>query len=320
MKVLFLGHYKEFGGWSRAAIDYILAMDSVGIDVVCRNVPLTTQEKEAPKRILELEDKDIDNCDVCIQNLLPHHLVGSQFFKKNVALYFSESESIKPLPWFVQLQQMDEVWVPNSSMRASLITDELMDANRIKLFPCPSNLNLLKKKPKEIAIQDINHKFKFYYIGDLNDRKNLGSLVRSFHSEFDRSEPVALILKVWKFGLNPTQTHNIVHEMCTRIKNEMRMYSSLESYHNEVILAEQIEDDGIHALHNYSDCFVCPSHGEAWSIPSFDAMCLGKTPICSNVGGPKDFISDNNDTGFLLSGTTKVCNCSDAAFSTVIYW
>ena len=34
MKVLYLGHYKEGTGWSQAAIDYILAMDSVGIDVV----------------------------------------------------------------------------------------------------------------------------------------------------------------------------------------------------------------------------------------------------------------------------------------------
>ena len=31
MKVLYIAHYKEGTGWSQAAIDYILAMDSVGI-------------------------------------------------------------------------------------------------------------------------------------------------------------------------------------------------------------------------------------------------------------------------------------------------
>ena len=35
MKVLYIGHYKEFGGWAEAAKSYILALDSVGVDVVC---------------------------------------------------------------------------------------------------------------------------------------------------------------------------------------------------------------------------------------------------------------------------------------------
>ena len=41
MKILYVGHYKEQGGWAQAATDYILALDSVGVDVVCRNVTLT---------------------------------------------------------------------------------------------------------------------------------------------------------------------------------------------------------------------------------------------------------------------------------------
>ena len=55
MKVLYIAHYKEGTGWSQAAIDYILAMDSVGIDVACRNVSLTGANAEVPKRLLELE-------------------------------------------------------------------------------------------------------------------------------------------------------------------------------------------------------------------------------------------------------------------------
>ena len=46
MKVLYIGHYKEFGGWSQAAIDNILALDKIGVDVVCRNVTLTQDRKE----------------------------------------------------------------------------------------------------------------------------------------------------------------------------------------------------------------------------------------------------------------------------------
>lgn len=34
MKVLYLGHYRERSGWANAAINNILALDSVGVDVV----------------------------------------------------------------------------------------------------------------------------------------------------------------------------------------------------------------------------------------------------------------------------------------------
>tara|TARA_Y100000356_G_scaffold108495_1_gene94854 strand:+ start:502 stop:744 length:243 start_codon:yes stop_codon:yes gene_type:complete len=50
MKVLYFGHYKEGTGWAQAAIDYILALDSVGVDVVCRNINLTGVEHQVPKK------------------------------------------------------------------------------------------------------------------------------------------------------------------------------------------------------------------------------------------------------------------------------
>ena len=58
-----------------------------------------------------------------------------------------------------------------------------------------------------------------------------------------------------------------------------------------------------------------PSHGEAWCIPAFEAMLFGNTPICSNDGGPKDFIDPKNkDTGWLVDGVYDVCQDSNAAF------
>ena len=50
MRVLYIGHYKEFGGWSQAATDQILALDAVGVDVVCRNVTLTSDKTNVHPR------------------------------------------------------------------------------------------------------------------------------------------------------------------------------------------------------------------------------------------------------------------------------
>jgi glycosyltransferase involved in cell wall biosynthesis len=55
-------------------------------------------------------------------------------------------------------------------------------------------------------------------------------------------------------------------------------------------------------LHYTCDCFVMPSFGESWCIPAFDAMAMGKTPICTNIGGMADFIGGKTPGGWLVSG------------------
>ena len=61
MKVLYISNYKDGTGWGNAAADYILAMDSVGIDVVCKSITFNGEKGEVDPRILELERKSIRN-------------------------------------------------------------------------------------------------------------------------------------------------------------------------------------------------------------------------------------------------------------------
>ena len=330
MKVLYLGHYREGTGWAQAAQDYILAMDSVGIDVVCRNIQLTHKYEDVPERILELEQNSYKDCDVCIQHVLPHHLVGTKRFKKNIAYFVSESTSIKPTSWFNHLQTVDQVWVPNQELLSGLVSDNLFpdEPDRVKLVPHTFSMDKYQsdntfvkginqsgmRQYRPMHIQELDYKFKFYYVGDLNDRKNIESIVTAFHSEFDTSEPVGLILKVKKFGLLPEQIESITRSMCDTIKGKLRMYKDLSEYHQEAIIPVEMSEEDICSLHHYGDCFVCVSHGEGWSIPSFEAMCFGSTPICSDTGGPQDFISDDPATGTLIGGTRCVCDCEDSAF------
>jgi hypothetical protein len=313
MKVLYIGHYKEKSGWAQAAKDYILALDSIGVDVVCRNVTLTQDNPQVDKRLLKLEQKSSTGCDYCIQHVLPHHLVGTSEFKKNIAILESETTTIKHLNWFNHLQQMDEIWVPNEDAKYYLEQDEI--SVPVKLVPHCADIERYTKKYPSINIPQADGKFKFYYIGDFNDRKNIRAIIRAFHSEFDRSEPVAMIFKIKKFGMSPEQVKQSFDKILAEEKAKLRMYPRLDDYIRDIVIAEDITDEQIYALHQYCDCFVCPSHGEAWSIPSFDAMAFGKTPICSAFGGPMEFVDMNNsNTGELLAGVFAPCQCSDAAF------
>ena len=121
MKVLYIGCYREGTGWGTAAVDYILAMDSVGIDVRCRPLKLNNSNPCLPDRVVELESKDITNCDVCVQHVLPHHMEYNSAFKKNIALYVTETSSFQYSIWPQRINQLDKAWVPcQHSLQASL--------------------------------------------------------------------------------------------------------------------------------------------------------------------------------------------------------
>ena len=311
MKVLFIGHYKEQGGWADATKNYILAIQEAGIDIVCRNVTLT-QDYPVSKEIEKLENKSTDGIDICIQHLLPHHLIGTNKYKKNIAFLASESTSIKDLTWCEYLKLVDKIWVPNYDSQKSLETDGF---NNISVIPHCFDIEKYTKKYPELNLQDSKDAFKFYYIGDWNQRKNIGAIIRCFHSEFDETDNVKLIIKINKFGYDPNKLRQEFEQFIIEQKRSLRIYNDISKYKQDVIITERLSEEQLHGLHQSCDCFVCPSHGEAWSIPSFEAMAFGNTPICTNFGGPKDFIDKTNtNTGYLIDGVETPCICADAAF------
>lgn len=318
MKILYIAHYKEFGGWAQAATDYILALDSIGVDVVARNVTLTSDKEDVDPRLLELEKKSSKDCDICIQHVLPHHYVKSDGFKKTIAIMETETLNIEHLNWYYLLSTMDEVWVPNKTSMEAL---KGLDVP-VSLVHHTHDVVTFKKQYKQISIAECQDSFKFYYIGDFNDRKNLESVITCFHSEFEEYENVSLILKLNKFGVAPEELHKNTMSYLEEIKKRLRVRPS---YKQEIIISDKLTSEQLYALHSYCDCFVCPSHGEAWSIPTFDAMAFGNTPIASKFGGPVEFIDESNwRTGKLVDGVYSCCKSKDAAFPDLFssreYW
>lgn len=313
MKVLYIAHYKEGSGWSNASLNSILALDKAGVDVVCRNVSLTNNRSQIPERILQLEEKSIDNVDYCIQHVLPHHLVGSSRFKKNIAVFVSESNMKPSHPWVHNLKIVDEVWVPNNTNKNVL---ESCGLKNTKVVPYACDINSYTKEHQLLNFGPSNGKYKFYYIGDMNDRKNIDGLIKCYFSEFTQRDQVSLIIKVNRHGVDPENLKTAMNEYIDKIKEQLRIFENKNDYPDVILITSHLNNEAIRSLHKTCDCYVSISHGEGWNIPAFDAMCYGNHPICSNEGGPKDFIdSENIDTGKLIDGLYGVCCHNNPAFS-----
>lgn len=301
MKVLYIGCYREGTGWGNSAIDYILALDSVGVDVVCRPVKLNNSNPDLPNRILELESKDSSGCDVCIQHVLPHHMEYNSSFKKNIGLYFTETSSFEYSPWPNRINQLDEGWVScQQSLDASIYSGVKIP---LKIIPIPADISRFERTYPPLDIPEIENTFTFYFIGEAIRRKNLVSLIKAFHLEFSPNELVSLVIKTNKSNLSSEECHKHISEMCSQVKNNLKLYKNIDDYSKEIIITQRLSDEQMMGLHISCDCFVMPSFGEAWCIPAFNAMGFGKTPICTNVGGMSEFLKDGG--GFLVEGNSE---------------
>ena len=314
MKVLYIGYYKEDSEWGKITSNNILALDAAGIDVVCRNFKLT-KDRDITGRLKELEQKDTQNCDICIQHLLPHHLIGTDKFKKNIAFLETESIGIKHLPWFENLQQMDEVWVPNTQLKNALEDDKL--GIPVSVVPHAFDLGKYTQKYPDIKIPEAEGQFKFYFIGDWSQRQNIDSIVSCFHGEFDKSEDASLILKIRQFGIDSEQLKSRVDAMLGSVKESLRIYNDARNYKKDITITADVSEENTYSLHQYCDCFISTSHGESWPMSAFDAMAFGNKPICSDFGGAREFITDDENTGKKIEGTYSTCRCSDSPFKDV---
>ena len=315
MKVLYIGHFTEGTGWSKAAFDNVKSLDAVGVDVVCRNISLSQSSDGRIQEIEHLFRKDLKNVDHCVQHVLPHFINYTDNFKKNIA-YFpaGETNTIKYTTWHNSLKLVDEVWVSCTDGQKSFVEDSIENTF---LVPHAFDISKYEVDPLNAVTLSVGMPgaFKFYYIGDVSDRKNIDSIIKCFHSEFTNDEPVELVLKVNKFGMDDQALYQAVAQMCDTIKKSLKIYRDPTYYRREIIIPSKLPEKDIENLHRSCHCFVLPSHGEGFSLPSFDAMAFGNTPICSNNGGPKDFIDpENKNTGWLVDGVYDVCQDANAAF------
>ena len=303
MKVLYIGCYRDGTGWAHAAQDYILSLDTVNIEVVPRFVKLNDNFAEIPKRIEDLENNDDKNCDVVIQHVLPHLMDYRGDFQKNIALYVTETDHCKNTCWPERISMLDESWVPNKFMAGECsINSNILNPHYI--VPHAADVSKYQTSYEPLDIPYIQDKFVFYYIGEINRRKNIPAILRAFHTEFGPEEDVAIVIKAHVPGQSAEQSQSDLINLSNRVKDGLKIYGDQGMYHSEIFITDYLSEEQIMRLHSTCDCFVSATLGEAWGIPIFDAMAMGKTPICTDTGGPRDFIGDG---GYLVNSRKEPC-------------
>jgi glycosyltransferase involved in cell wall biosynthesis len=309
MKVMLIGVFLDGTGWAHTAIDYALALDSVGVDVVCRHVKLNNVVAEVPQRIKELLDKSSNDCDAVIQHLLPPQYEYHSGCGVNIGLYCTEYDNFKYSDWASYIDLMDSAWVFNAQSKQATLDSGV--SVPVHVVNPPTDLEKFYRSYDKLPLPELqSNSFKFYTIGEFVRRKNFAALIKAFHTEFSPHENVDLVIKTGLPGMKNQQ--EVVRNRFNEIKHGLRLYPSISDYKEEIVITSRLSELQVAQLHNSCDCHVYPSYGEAWSISSFDALGYGKTPITGQHTGFLDYL-DHHNAWFVDSRKESVFGMNDVS-------
>lgn len=305
-KVIYVGNYRDGTGWGNAALNNILAMDSVGIDVIPRCISFGGNPVIVPEKILELEQKDSGGAEVCIQHTLPPLYHANKNFK-NIALYETESDFIGDAMWNKFINLLDEAWVPN---QRGLETSHYSGV-KIPVEVVPHCLDITQYNRSDdgkIEIPELDGTFNFLFIGEMVERKNLEALLKAFHSEFHPTENARLVIKTSIPNVPPEHQFDIAAEFTTNVKDRLKIRNN---YSGDVIICDRIDRVDYLALIKQCHCFVMPSRGEACCIPALEAGALGVPVLYTSNNGMEDYVDVGSRANSILSTKTPCYNSMD---------
>lgn len=275
-KILYIGNYRDSNSAGRVSRDYLLALIEAGADVVARPVLCGQPSvKTLDSKILKVENKSSKGSAICVQHLPYIHLVADGRFQKNVAIVgFNQHPPKKDLfDVSRNLEQFDDVICLNSLTQ--MITGNLGGVT----YAHPFNI---KKTDERVSIPE-DH-YTFYFIGKLSQRKNLDAVLRAFHREFARYEPVELLIKT-TCDIDQGVALNIINNHINAIKQKVGRHTNLEKYKKEVVTVSNLLDENWGMIHNTGNCLVMPSYGEYTALLPSLALAYGNDIVVNSTFG-----------------------------------
>ena len=302
MKVLYIGYHKENSDWGKMTQDKILALDAAGVDVTCRAVELG---ESAPLmgKVSQLEEKDTDGCDVCIQHVFPNSVVGSSKFKKNIAIFSNSFVDLKHTATIEYLKQVDEVWVSNEDNKKSI--EDTLD---VKVVPSPCDMGKFKQRYQDLQIPQTKDKFVFYAFLNSKEAAIIDTVFSCFHAEFDYSDKATLVVVV----TDPSdEAQHRVNQMSQQAKTMLRLNKDASKYIKEVIITDaNLLPEHLLSVHQCGNCFLDFSN-LPWPSQAVNAIGLGSKVILTDFGGSKDILAKSPECGHAVSYSFKCSKKSE---------
>lgn len=190
-----------------------------------------------------------------------------------------------PLPYDFRmaLRAFDEVWC-FSSYDAQILVDSGVSATKVHIV-APGTPVVDVNAVHDARLRVPRGRFTFLSVFHFEPRKNPEALLRAFAAVAEREPACDLTLKL--SGVTPTD-----FEAWMRATLSSTQLASVRD--RLKVFTEQVSRDKLTQLYLESDAFVLPTRGEGYGLPFLEALAHGLATICPDVGGHRDFCTEQN--------------------------
>lgn len=191
-----------------------------------------------------------------------------------------------------ELHDIGELWVPCQANRDAFVRSGFPPERVLVMPHCYNPATHLATQiswPRGSEIVPTGR--RFYHIGKWEPRKNQHGMIGAFLRAFTPKDRVSLLIKTHGWGYwddypNPEES------LEQWAKDDRVIANGWTSQHIKRVLrivVDRLSDDQIADLHRGNNIYVSASHGEAWDIPAFDALCAGNSLIHVGYGGTEEY-------------------------------
>src|SRR5262249_517682 len=136
--------------------------------------------------------------------------------------------------------------------------------------------------------------FVYYTIGEWTERKAVFKTIEAYLRAFARRDPVLLVVKTSPRDLRlPLSRGAGTAGKGTTAWSVARLLAQHRDPPPARLIAGELVDVDIVALHGRGNCFVSLSRGEGWGLGAFDAATHGNPVVTTGYGGQLDYLADS---------------------------
>lgn len=181
-----------------------------------------------------------------------------------------------------QLSTLDKIFVPTEWAREICVENGLQERCVVVV---PFGVDRFIFSPKEVSNPIANNKAtKFFNIGKWEIRKGHGLLLDAFNKAFKPEDDVMLIMN----PINPFIGDKGNHEWAESFKTSPMGEKIL------IVGPRLKSQQEVSVLINSCDCGVFPALAEGWNMELLETMSCGKTAICTNYSGHREYVTKDN--------------------------
>ena len=198
-----------------------------------------------------------------------------------------------------------KIITPSESTKKDLIKFYKVDEDKIKVIY--HGVNSIKYQVASIKRPN-KENFSILFIGRLEKRKNLVSLIKAFeffrrrHWSMSPSEKLCKLTLAGKAGFGFAEIKKAIQD---------------SPFKKDVVLKSHVSEEEKSELYKNADLFILPSFYEGFGLPVLEAMSYGVPVICSNVSslpeaaGNAALLIDPNNPEEIAEAMKKVFSDDD---------